>query len=980
MPKQDKDSSAKAPRRQPSTEAVARFDQWRRRAGTIQADAMMHIMADPLLRSALHKTFAHADYLAKCCLAHPDAAIEALLGEPAKVLSEVARDLRALDRATGPTSSLSSAVKPLKERAIVAIGLADLCEKWPQEKIGASLSDLAERILDAGLSWFTRLAYRHGEFTSQEELAPIPLPGMFILGSGDLAADEPSFCGPLEIALIYDPDILKKQGIGASERAFVRIAGEMADAFGALNKDGTIFELHHYGFVMAKQVKATDQSVLALTVPDLNKQLVQKADPRDRAWFATARVVAGDRTAGGEFVEKIGRKLWKKGFSADDIRSAITPPGAQDTDPVLGFSQAHARLVRTCQLALGQQHEEFRRAPGRTVFETAARIGALDELAAKRLGSNYQFNMMARNRLQLRRGQALTKPETESDIVAQALLCDYTEPELFEGVLKGAVSEADQHWLNITSDRDNHGFDILGGSAAEGASSDAATKDAGRLEEIGFGDGRDIASTVDQWLKGNYAGTSSEPKQRLSQLAPGLLTEFAATQDPDQAIANFDRLLTHLPSEEKPFDRLREEPELANSVIDILGNTSQLGRLIASNAELIREIFAETVDMPATAQEWLAKYPMPRRHGPEQQVFDTLNEWLWENRGRLCLAWIKGALALEQTGEILSGLADAVLCEVYDVCFASVKEKEKSIGNNFAAIAMGQYGGGWIAMDTPLEIVFVYNPKTKEGADPEAVRQFTELAASITEQLTKPRPIPDFGDLPLFEVDLRRRPGGTSGEMASSVGVYANYYIGEASARDQLALMRARVVCGAEKLTVRIEDAISDIVTRPRQANQVMRDIDRARSKEVRLDRSESIWEIQRIPGGLGDLDLIAQCLQLMHGPEHPYVFTTDIREAVAALGRAGCLESTIGSELSESLAYWQRLRAIQAFTGVYDPTSERPRKRLANLLARAAGVSDYSAVEPLIRGHAERTVAHYNALILGQEPGSTMSRAATAR
>ena len=63
MPKQVMNTSAKAPEQ--SSEAVARFDQWRRRAGAIQADAVMHIMADPLLRSAMHKAFAHADDLEK---------------------------------------------------------------------------------------------------------------------------------------------------------------------------------------------------------------------------------------------------------------------------------------------------------------------------------------------------------------------------------------------------------------------------------------------------------------------------------------------------------------------------------------------------------------------------------------------------------------------------------------------------------------------------------------------------------------------------------------------------------------------------------------------------------------------------------------------------------------------------------------------------------------------------------------------------
>ena len=188
MAKKSTSKTARAKKSQAeATTSVDLFDQWRRRAGRLHADAVMQIMTDPIARNALHGVFAKADYLARCCLTHPDAAIQSLTGEPSKILSEVARDLRALDRVTGPTSALSQAIRPLKERAIVAIGLADLSRKWNYEQVGASLSDLAERTLDAGLSWLTRLAYRHGEFTSPEELAPVPLPGLFILGGGLLA-------------------------------------------------------------------------------------------------------------------------------------------------------------------------------------------------------------------------------------------------------------------------------------------------------------------------------------------------------------------------------------------------------------------------------------------------------------------------------------------------------------------------------------------------------------------------------------------------------------------------------------------------------------------------------------------------------------------------------------------------------------------------------------------------------------------------
>ena len=72
-----------------------RFDQWRRRAARLQPDAVVKIMGNGEARQALFRVFAHTEYLARCCLAHPDAVIKALIGEPSEVLSEVAKDLRA---------------------------------------------------------------------------------------------------------------------------------------------------------------------------------------------------------------------------------------------------------------------------------------------------------------------------------------------------------------------------------------------------------------------------------------------------------------------------------------------------------------------------------------------------------------------------------------------------------------------------------------------------------------------------------------------------------------------------------------------------------------------------------------------------------------------------------------------------------------------------------------------------------------------
>ncbi len=977
-------SSAKKENKVSKPTSVERFDQWRRRAGRLHADAVMRMMNDPIARMALYGAFAHTEYLARCCLTHPDAAIKALTGESSKILSEVARDLRALDRVTGPTTALSQGIRPLKERAIVAIGLADLSQNWTYEQVGASLSDLAERTLDAGLSWLTRLAYRHGEFTSPEELAPVPLPGLFVLGGGDLAADEPSYCGPLEILVAYDQDVLAKSKVGATERVFGRIAGELGDAFRTLNKEGSIFEVIHIGQSWPSHEARTGQGGLVLSVEEIYEDLKEGASPAQRAWIAGARVVAGDRKAGGDILEKMSSKIWKKGFTADEIGEVVKldKRGTKGNDKVGPRSDldAHARLVQTCRLALGQNHADFRQGHARSVFSAAGKIGALDKLTTERLGSNHDFYSVARNRLHLIRGHASSVQPIKDEANARAALCGYSEAPLFEAVLQGTVSEAEQHWLNIVAEPAELGFDILGNAAASDNREDGEAKDVGKLEDIGFSDGQGIASIVDNWVHGVVERTASEPRQRLSQMAPGLLTEFAGTQNPDLAIVAFDLFLSLLPSEEHPFDRLREDNRLSETVVDFFGNTPRFARVLIKNAELAKDVFNSEAEITQSPEEWLEKFPPPRRHGKDEQVLGALSEWLWECRARLCLSWLRGDLDLNATGSILCGLTEAAVNIVYEICMDELVAADKTVGRGLSVIAMGEFGDGYLSSSSPLDLAFVYDPDSGDGASSDGVRLYTDAATRITEYLTELRPVGGVGDLPLFEIDTRCRPGGTSGEIASSLGVYQTYYVGEADAREQLGLARARVINGPNSLKARIEDMIAELLTRPRHGDQIYKDADKARERDMRLNRTDTIWDVKNIRGGQVDLDMVVQCLQMRHGAEHPYVLTTDAHEALAALTRAGCLDPGAAQELGESLSHWERLQAVKAFTGVADPATDRPNTRLAKVLARAVGVSDFTSIELLIRGHAERTLAHYNHFVLGYAPEMASRRAAAGQ
>ncbi|MEM8988505.1 MAG: hypothetical protein AAGC95_17470, partial [Pseudomonadota bacterium] len=217
-------------------------------------------------------------------------------------------------------------------------------------------------------------------------------------------------------------------------------------------------------------------------------------------------------------------------------------------------------------------------------------------------------------------------------------------------------------------------------------------------------------------------------------------------------------------------------------------------------------------------------------------------------------------------------------------------------------------------------------------------------------------------------VDLSRRPGGVSGALVPTVDTFKQYYHAEAVATEQLSLHLAKAVAGPEGVRTAVDKALREVLTAPRKAEIVLRDADRGRARLARHVRARSLWDFRRIEGGLDDVDLIIGGLVLKYGASHPYILTADADECLDAMARANLVDETHTEELKSTRAFWMRMLSVQGLTGWLDPETAPPSARLSALIAKAAGVGDFSQVEPLIRGHADRANVLYNHLILGRD------------
>ena len=1011
----------------PNAEEVRkRMEHWRTKAGRVNAIAASRILETRQLSAVLASAFAHTSYLARCCLHHPDAVIEALTGNPEDVIAKVVRDLKALDRVTGPAPALSRAISPLKERAVVAIGLADLSGRWTTAQVGEALTELAEQVLEAGLAWLVRLGFRHGELNSGEDRAHAQLPGFFLLSSKDFAAREPGYSGPLDVLFVVDETVLNEAGIKRADRTFERIATDLSDAFTGLQDAPQIFRLQN-----GRRLTRTMRNLVVSTETAL-ETLAAQEDPTNLAWFSNARVVAGDRASGERFLADVARWLWGQPMSADLVQQAVSPHVAPTEQP--GFSgsaitDAVLRVTQAGRLALGRENADFRGGSSVSLFEQAARLGAIDGHGSDRMMAAAEFCQRVRNRLELIRGEANDAEAAGQELSALAALCGYPDTDLFDLIRQGCLAEAEQFWLklitplpedglvgeapaeaeesaaepeaSVEAEDDAAGDDAAGDEASEsaeaaeettaadtdgdetGAGADDAETTGETAEAVEAQPARglaqvqrhDVAVSLGTWLTGQYqperfAATS----RRLSEVAPGLLTEIGRTQAPQDAIEAFETLLGNLPSTIDPFLKIKHQDAFTGVVADLFGNAPRFGTIVAERRHLGQELFERQRQAPQIPSEWLSRFPAPSTGGTLEETRAAVDTWMWDMRARVAQGVISGTVPFADVGEVLSAVTDEAVRQIYEAAIVDARREGPEPGRGLSVIATGDYGGRILTEGAKLGLAFVYDPDGEDGPTAESVTYYNDLATAITEALAAEGPRG-----PLFVIDDEHRPGGVGAEPALSYRVYRNYFTGEVGAAELLTLASARVVCGPRTLTERVSAAIADLITRPRKATTLFRDADRARAHLHRPERLETLGDITRLAGGLEDAVMIAEALRLKHGAEHPYILTANPLDAFAAMSRAKCLDPDAADDLIETVQFYLRIRTILGLTGDIDLRREPPAARLGAMVANAAGVAGFRAVEPLIQGYADRVLAHYQRIIMGHETVPSLRAPAAA-
>jgi glutamate-ammonia-ligase adenylyltransferase len=182
-----------------------------------------------------------------------------------------------------------------------------------------------------------------------------------------------------------------------------------------------------------------------------------------------------------------------------------------------------------------------------------------------------------------------------------------------------------------------------------------------------------------------------------------------------------------------------------------------------------------------------------------------------------------------------------------------------------------------------------------------------------------------------------------------------------------MALTRARLVAGSPDLRVRVEDAIRRRLTEPRAAETIIADARDMREKMALTFPGNNTWDLKHAPGGLVDIEFIAQSFQLVHAPSRPAVLDTNTIAALHKLKGAGFLIPQDGDALIASARLQHALTQVLRIALDETPKIEEATPGLKALLTRAVEAGGFAQTQAMLTQAQAGTREIFNRLLAGR-------------
>ncbi len=867
----------------------------------------------------------------------------ALAGAPDDVLDKLLTSAAGLDgKALGP------GLRQAKRRVALFTALADLAGVWPLETVTGALTRFADLAVDLAVRQLVSAEIDRGKVPGAGAADKDDAAGMVVLAMGKMGAHELNYSSDIDLICLFDETRFDPSDYAEARAAFVRVTRRMCALIGEPTGEGYVFRTD----LRLRPDAAVTPVCLSMETAERYYESVGRT--WERAAYIKARPCAGALASGHEFLKRLTPFIWRKHLDfaaiqdAHDMRLRIRehkglsgPMRLEGHDMKLGIGGIREIefFTQTRQIIAGGRDPSLRvRATLKGLTRLAAK-GWVPEDVAGQLSEDYVAHREVEHRLQMiNDAQTHSLPKDAAGFERLAALCGRETGEL----------RADIERRLKRVDRLIESFFAPDRKADVEPTLDAAA-----------------AEIIDRWH--SYPSLrSGRAIEIFNRLKPGILSRLQKAARPDEALLQFDAFLSGLPAGVQVFSMFEANPQLVDMIIDIVSTAPQLAHYLGRNARVFDAVIAGDFFAPWPDVDWLTddlSALLEEQRDYEDQL-NTARRWQKEWHFRVGVHHLRGLIGAEEAGRQYAGLAEAVLRALVPVVADELARKHgEAPGRGAAVVGMGSLGAARLSASSDLDLIVIYDPQGVEqsaGRRPLPARSwYARFTQALVTALSAP-----MAEGRLYEVDMRLRPSGRQGPVATSLEAFRAYQETEAWTWEHLALTRARIMAGPPDLGAEIEAFRRDLLGRSRDAEKTLSDVGDMRARLADEKPAAGVWDVKNGAGGAQDIALLAETAALLAGDPG-----RDTNGQLAAGERIGWFDRRACDELcAASQLYWRVQAAARLLSGAAIELDKIGRGG-ADFLLRETGFASIEALEKRL-GETRNRVAGLITATLGRRPG----------
>ena len=743
------------------------------------------------------------------------------------------------------SSDVPKSLRVAKARISLWTALQDLSGNWKLEDVSKCLSEFADFSVKIALKYSIESLIANGKLSKLKNHSDADRLGIFILAMGKLGALELNYSSDIDLVCFFDDEKLSADEFYETRKAAITIIKKMTKVLSEVTENGYVFR--------TDLRLRPDPSVnpICLGFEAAEKYYEALGRTWERAAYIKARYCAGSETHAVKFLSALYPFVWRKYLDFAAIEEAhsirvryqkkaesksISNILGHDVKLGLGGIRDIEFFTQTRQLIVGGRDPDLQFSQTLVALAKLGEKGWVSADNAKKLSEHYRFLRKVEHLLQMvNDAQTHILPQTDDGFVRLANFMS-----LDSLIFKQKIIASLESVHELTESFFNPEKELFS-------------------EAVFFQDNKSRRELVSRWP--SYPALRTARAEALfSKIQPIILEKLSKAVDADRALVSFDKFLSLLPAGVQLFSLFHTNRQLIDLFIDIISSSDALSEYLSGNVQVLDAVIEGTFwsEWPGinALRKDLAK-TLYREKDYESRL-NASRRWGREWHFRIGVHLLRGVITPEMAGIQYGELALATLKELWCLVNSQFAKKYGSPpGRGAVLIGLGSLGTKRLHSKSDLDLILIYDPAGIEMSLGKKEINSSTYYARLTKSMVAAIGAP-MTEMSLFQVDMRLRPSGNQGPVATSWEAFKHYQTSEAWVWEHLALVNATIIAGPEGLKADVSEFCKSLKTL-RPDEKVMSGLSIMRQRLLESRSTNEKWSLKLGQGKLQDIELLSQ-------------------------------------------------------------------------------------------------------------------------